>query len=282
MLDFGDIFGGRLDVARWRPVAGGDIARAFRVDTGTGPVFVKLLPTSAADRLTAEAEGLKTVAATATVRVPQVLAAGQNNDQAWLVLEWLELNARDGGSDARLGEALAALHRHTGENFGWRRDNFIGLTPQSNTETASWAEFFVQHRLVFQLELLARKHGGDWADRIAPAARVCERDFAGHRPEASLIHGDLWSGNAAALADGTPVIYDPAIHYADRECDLAMAALFGGFSPAFGDAYRSAWPLPAGVERRRDWYQLYHVLNHACLFGGGYVNDALRRIQALM
>lgn len=282
MLDFGEIFSGRLNIVRWRPVAGGDIARAFRVEAGDGTVFVKVMPATAYDRLTAEAEGLKAIAATATVRVPEVLGTGQNDDQAWLVLEWLDLDARDSGSERRLGEALAALHRHTDEIFGWPRDNFIGLTPQPNTETHDWAEFFVQYRLVFQLELLARKHGDDWAKRLHPAARACERDLAGHRPDPSPIHGDLWSGNAAALADGTPVIYDPAVHYADRECDLAMTALFGGFSSAFGEAYNNAWPLPAGIERRRHWYQLYHVLNHACLFGGSYLDDARRRLQVLI
>lgn len=266
----------------WQSVGGGDIARAFRVDTGDGPVFVKLLPAGTADRLTAEADGLRAIAATGTVRVPEVRDLGQNADQAWLVLEWLELSRRDETSDRRLGEQLAALHSAAGGTFGWPSDNFIGLTPQSNTETADWAGFFVQHRLVFQLELLARKEGGDWARTVEPAATACERDLAGHRPEPSLIHGDLWSGNAAALADGTPVIYDPAVHYADCECDLAMAALFGGFSAGFGKAYQATRPLPAGVERRAGWYQLYHVLNHASLFGGGYLGDARRRLQVLI
>lgn len=266
----------------WQPVAGGDIARAFRVETGDDPVFVKLLPAEIANRLTAEADGLKAIAATGTVRVPEVRDLGQNDDQAWLVLEWLEMGRRDGASDRRLGEQLAALHSTTGETFGWPQDNFIGLTPQSNTETADWTGFFVEHRLVFQLELLTRKDDGDWAQQVEPAAAACKRDLAGHDPEPSLIHGDLWSGNAAALADGTPVIYDPAVHYADRECDLAMAALFGGFSPGFREAYQAVWPLPAGVERRAAWYQLYHVLNHACLFGGSYLDDARRRLQVLI
>lgn len=252
------------------------------METGDGPVFVKLLPTETASHLAAEADGLKAIAATGTVRVPEVRDLGQNEDHAWLVLEWLEMSRRDRSSDHELGARLAGLHRHTAGTFGWCGDNFIGLTPQSNTETRDWAEFFVRHRLVFQLELLAWKDGGDWTRRVEPAARACERDLAGHRPEPSLIHGDLWSGNAAALADGTPVIYDPAVHYADRECDLAMADLFGGFSQDFREAYQTAWPLPAGVERRVVWYQLYHILNHACLFGGSYLDDARRRLQVLI
>ena len=267
----------------WRAGAGPKDGQALTIDVDASTTIESVQP-RLAERLGALV--LPKVDGAGAVRAPRVRDLGRNDDHAWLVLEWLELGRRDETSDRRLGEELAALHASTGESFGWPRDNFIGLTPQPNTETPDWAGFFVQERLVFQLELLARSignhRGGDWTRRVEPAATACERDLAGHHPEPSLIHGDLWSGNASALKDGTPVIYDPAVHYADRECDLAMAELFGGFSPGFREGYQSAWPLPAGFERRMAWYQLYHVLNHACLFGGGYLSDARCRLRSLV
>jgi fructosamine-3-kinase len=182
-----------------------------------------------------------------------------------------------------LGERLARLHRVTAPRFGWHRDNTIGATPQSNEWTGDWAAFVAGQRLGFQLDLVERHgHGGRLVDR---GRRLCElvSAFLGdHRPQASLLHGDLWGGNWAADAAGEPVIFDPAVYFGDREADLAMTRLFGGFGRSFYEAYQAGWPLEPGAAQRVVLYNLYHVLNHLNLFGGGYGAQAEEMIERLL
>jgi fructosamine-3-kinase len=164
--------------------------------------------------------------------------------------------------------------------FGWARDNFIGSSPQHNGWVDEWPRFFAERRLRPQLEALARR-----GDRLRHAESIPTRAEAlleSHRPDPCLVHGDLWSGNAALASDGRGVLIDPAVHRADREVDLAMARLFGGFPSAFYDGYQREWPLPAGHHRRVDLYNLYHLLNHANLFGGGYLAQAQAVIDDLL
>jgi len=231
----------------------------------------------------AEADGLREIAATDTVRVPHPICTGSDQSQAWIVLEYLPLVPATRAAMARLGERLAALHRVTRAHYGWTRDNTIGSTPQVNTPTADWIEFWRRHRLGFQLDLAARNgHAGALQRHGAELIERLPEFFADYRPAASLLHGDLWGGNASATADGTPVIFDPAVYYGDREADLAMTELFGSFPRNFYDAYTAAWPLDTGYRRRRDLYNLYHVLNHLNLFGGGYRAQAEGIIRALL
>ena len=267
-----------------RPVAGGDINRAFRAEDGDRRCFVKLNDESLGDMFQAEAQGLAELAAAGGPRVPHVLGWGTAEGQAYLVLEWLELVFVDAAVSARLGEALAALHGATAQAFGWHRDNTIGTTPQPNPRETDWAAFYARHRLGHQLDLLqGAAVGRDLVDRGRRLQDAVPALLAGHWPVPSLLHGDLWGGNAAALGDGTPVVFDPAVHYGDRECDLAMTELFGGFGPAFQAAYRDAWPLPEGYEAvRRDLYQLYHLLNHCNLFGAGYAASCRRVMDRLL
>jgi fructosamine-3-kinase len=175
------------------------------------------------------------------------------------------------------------MHRVAAARFGWHRDNTIGATPQRNDWTADWLEFFVRHRLGFQLDLAERSgHGGRW---IEQGRELCEHAgafFSGCAPQPSLLHGDLWGGNWAADASGAPVIFDPATYYGDREADLAMTHLFGGFGREFYAAYEAAWPLDHGANARRNLYNLYHVLNHLNLFGGGYRVQVERMIERLL
>jgi fructosamine-3-kinase len=253
-------------------VPGGDIADASVLSAADARVFVKTLPLEQAGLLSAEADGLAALAETGTVRTPRVIRRGMQDGFAWLALEYLELDQRSAASDERLGRELAALHRHTGDEFGWRRNNYIGRTPQSNTRVDDWTVFFAAHRLGPQFDRLRRNLPDQgWKDLKDAIVATWMDVSEGHEPAPSLIHGDLWRGNAAALGDGTPVVFDPAVHHADRECDLAMAHLFGGFDAAFYSAYESAWALPSGYEERRFFYKLYHMLNHANLFGGPYV-----------
>lgn len=253
--------------------------------------FRKTGPTGDLPRFTAELDGLAALRATGCVRVPAAIGAGGTADgQAWLELEYLDLAPLDHAAGAQLGEQLAALHRRTGQEqdaaYGWPRDNFIGATPQSNQTQRTWAGFFAAERLRPQLALAAsngmerplRDQGERLADNLGAF-------FLDYRPPPCLLHGDLWSGNAGQLQSGaeagTPVIFDPAVYRGDREADLAMAELFGGFPESFHAAYRAAWPLDPGYETRKTLYNLYHILNHYNLFGAGYLGQARRMIGKL-
>jgi len=245
--------------------------------------FVKRLPLGERWRLEAEADGLERMAATGAIRVPAVNRIGVQGSEAFLELEWFELHAADAASDARMGEALARLHAVTAPAFGLERDNAIGATPQPNAPSDDWAVFWRDRRLAFQLELAAENgYGGRLLDRGRRLLEAVPALFGSHRPRPSLLHGDLWGGNRAMLADGTPVTYDPAVYYGDREADIAMTRLFGGFGPRFYAAYDCAWPPDAGRAVRQDLYNLYHVLNHLNLFGGGYRAQAESMVERLL
>jgi fructosamine-3-kinase len=265
-----------------RPVGGGDISAAWRLETDDFPVFVKTGPVSSADMFTAEAEGLAELAAPRAIRVPRVLACGLEGATAFLAIEWLEFERPTRDTEARFGRQLAELHRTTRERHGWHRDNTIGLTPQHNDWCDDWVEFFGRQRLGFQLELAA---GNGFAGSLQErGARLLDRLptlFDGYDPVASLLHGDLWGGNWAC-ANGEPVIFDPAVYYGDRESDLAMTRLFGGFGTAFYEAYEASAPLAPGHQARCDLYQLYHVLNHLNLFGGSYLGRAQELMRKLL
>lgn len=265
-----------------RPVAGGDINEAWRLDTDTTPLFIKTGPASAYDMYVAEAAGLEEIDAAGAVRVPGVVAVGNTGRDAFLALEWLDIGRPTAASDRKLGARLAALHRETADRFGWQRDNTIGRTPQPNPWTDDWVEFFREHRLRFQLELAAK--AGHRGEIQSLGGRLCDElpsFFDGYDVIPSLLHGDLWGGNRAAVGDDEPVIFDPATYYGDRESDLAMTMLFGRFDAGFYDAYRNAWPLAAGYQRRVELYQLYHLLNHLNLFGRGYAGSVLSCLRSL-
>jgi fructosamine-3-kinase len=240
---------------------------------------------AAADRLPmleCEAEGLAELERAEAVRVPRVLALGVD-DQAFLALEWIEIGDSSAAAGARLGEQLARQHRTQAAQFGWSRDNTIGSTMQVNTWTNDWPTFFREHRLRFQLELAYRNgHAARLRERGERLLARVDRFFEDHRPAPSLLHGDLWGGNFAADVLGTPVIFDPAVYYGDRETDIAMTRLFGGFNSHFYAAYQATWPLPASARERVQLYNLYHVLNHVNLFGAGYLRQAEEIIDRLL
>jgi fructosamine-3-kinase len=272
----------RLDAASLRSVSGGSINAAARMDSDAGPVFLKTNRADGREMFAAEAEGLAELAAAGAVRVPRVYGTGVDEGRAWLLLEYLDLGPADTACRRRLGTALAALHRHTAERHGWHRDNTIGSTPQPNGPDDDWVRFLAEKRLGFQLDLAGRNGYGDSvaADGKALLTRLAGF-FTDYTPVPSLLHGDLWGGNFAA-AEGEPVIYDPAVYYGDRETDIAMTELFGGFGPDFHAAYEEAWPLDDGYALRRDLYQLYHVLNHLNLFGGAYLSQARALLRGLL
>jgi fructosamine-3-kinase len=244
---------------------------------------VKLAAASQLSMLAAEAEGLRELASADAIRVPRVLAVGAASGHAWLALEWLDFGTSSGSTQAALGRQLARQHRKQSDRFGWKMDNTIGSTPQPNAWAEDWPTFFRERRLRYQLDLARRNgHGGRLQDRGAELLDRIPAFFASHSPAPSLLHGDLWGGNAGADSSGAPVIFDPAVYYGDREADLAMTRLFGGFSNCFHDAYHNEWPLPDGAAERVDLYNLYHILNHLNLFGTSYLSQALGLIERLL
>jgi protein-ribulosamine 3-kinase len=251
------------------PVSGGCIHRCYRVLVAGSARFLKTNSTRHSDAFAAEADGLTALRA-AGLRAPEPLARGVAGGEAYLLLEFLEFEGR--GDFAALGRMLAQAHRKPGPGFGWARDNYIGATPQQNGWMDDWMEFWRERRLRPQLEL-ARQRGYALEE---PGLDVLRN----HRPQPSLLHGDLWSGNAGFTAEGA-VVFDPAVYYGDREADLAMTELFGGFPREFYRAYTQAFPLPEGYERRKHLYNLYHLLNHLNLFGSGYLGQVKATLSLL-
>jgi fructosamine-3-kinase len=272
------------------PVAGGCIHRSWCVRlAGGGRLFAKTNASASLPLLQAEAEGLRALGAWASppLRLPQPLALTVLEDQALLVLPWLEIAAAGDASPGwwQLGESLARLHRASargngGRGFGLERTNFIGLSPQHNGWCGDWAAFFRSARLEPQLAWAAA--AGRQFQGVDRLLQLLPHWLNRHGAEPVLVHGDLWSGNGAVLCSGEGALFDPACYWADREVDLAMAALFGGFPKAFFAGYGAHWPLPPGAAQRRSLYNLYHLLNHANLFGGSYWLQAQQSMDALL
>lgn len=265
-----------------RPVGGGDISSAWRIRAEDHAVFIKTGSASSLEMFLAEADGLKELAKARAVRVPKVLGCVCSGKESLLALEWIDFQPASESTEWMLGRNLANLHRHSADRFGWKRNNMIGSTLQRNAWSDDWVRFYKEHRLGFQLELAARNGFNGNLQKMG--ARLLDNIgyfFSDYWPEASLLHGDLWGGNWAA-ADSTPVIFDPAVYYGDRETDIAMTRLFGGFGAAFYEAYEETWPMAAGHVEREPLYQLYHVLNHLNIFGVAYRARAERLMRDLL
>ena len=286
MPDWQDIFAALredavsvADNASPRSVGGGDISAAWQIDTDDAAVFVKTGPGNSLDMFEAEAEGLRELRAVKAVRVPDVLACGVTADAAYRAIEWSEFDRPNSGTERLFGQQLAAMHRNCKKKFGWHRDNTIGKTPQHNQWSSDWVEFFRHQRLGFQLQLASSNgFGGELQSAGTELSENFALLFHDYQPAASILHGDLWGGNWAAT-NGQAVIFDPAVYYGDRESDIAMTKLFGGFGPEFYAAYQESWPMEPGYENRLKLYQLYHILNHLNLFGSAYLGRAMRLIR---
>lgn len=272
---------------RVQPLAASGFATTLRAQRGGEVFFVKALPAAEGERLRAEAEGLAALAATATIRVPRIADCGDAAGFTLLALEWLEFAAPDAHFGARFGERLAALHSAPPPlaGYGWPRANWLGGTRQEAATTAGvgtrdWIAFFCERRLRTLAQRLARERDARLLEAVEAAIAAAPRLFDDYAPRPSLIHGDLWSGNWGMLADGTPVIFDPAVSVSHAEAELAMMELFGAPPVGFFDAYRAHGRLHAGYARRRPLYQLYHLLNHVLLFGAGYTGAALACARA--
>jgi len=256
-----DLFQKQLGIRAASLVTGGCIHRCYRVSIQEKDLFLKCNSADYADAFAAEADGLAGLRE-AGYRAPEPQSHGTAAGRAYLLMEFLDLKGRV--DFPALGRMLAQAHRKPGPRFGWQRDNYIGATPQANGWSDNWAQFWRDRRMQPQLEL-ARKRGFSLPD-------ISTELLKGHRPQPSLLHGDLWSGNVSFMPGG-PVVFDPAIYYGDREADLAMTELFGGFPPEFYSSYQEAYPLDAGYEKRKHLYNLYHLLNHLNLFGRSYLGQ---------
>lgn len=274
--------GHEFQINKKESIGGGCIDPAWKVSNGAESYFVKTSHQGNAHSMfQAEAEGLKEMKA-ADMNTPGVIATGKENGFSWLVLEYLPMQSASKKAQEKLGNNLARMHRHCAAEHGWHINNRIGSTPQSNRQHKNWLDFYREERLLPQLKMLERSTPElSLMKHATPLLENLGELFSGYRPKPSLLHGDLWSGNHAMTDNEQPVIFDPACYYGDRETDIAMTELFGGFSPAFYEAYQAEWPLDPGYSRRKTLYNLYHILNHANIFGGGYGMQARRMIDEL-
>ncbi|GAB4450307.1 MAG: fructosamine kinase family protein [Anaerolineae bacterium] len=265
------------------PVGGGSISSAAHVTLADGRELLLKWRRSHSGMFTVERRGLALLHQADALRVPRVLAQRETSGDmpGFIALEWLGRGRGNRDIDAALGRGLAELHRATGPHYGLDHDNYIGANPQPNAPAENWVDFFREQRLGYQMELLGQ-NGYLGSGRRQKLEKLLARlgDWLPPRPEASLLHGDLWGGNWLVTSAGEPALIDPAVYYGHREAELAFTELFGGFSAAFYDAYNAAWPLDSGYSQRKELYNLYHLLNHLNLFGEGYggsVDSVLRR-----
>lgn len=261
---------------------GGSINNAFILNSDDDQqYFIKTNRSGCQRMFEAEIKGLTAMASSNTLKVPKPLCFGDDGSQSYIVMECLEINGS--ANQADLGAQLASMHKSVVGQFGWEIDNTIGSTLQPNAWQANWLEFWRENRLGFQLSLAAKNgYGGELqtlGERLLSDMQVL---FDDRIVVASMLHGDLWCGNVAGLSDGTPVVYDPAFYYGDRETDLAMTYVFGGFESDFYASYQNAYPLDDGFAVRKTFYNIYHILNHMNLFGGGYRGQAIHMMKQVL
>lgn len=305
-----EVTGDKFAIDNRRSVSGGCINQGYAISSSSRAYFAKINQASQVAMFEAEALGLQQMRETQTIRVPEPICWGTEGNWAYIVLEWLDLGSRGGDlAWAEMGRKLAAMHKYTPPNppllrggeepnstllrggekvdsallkggVGWDINNTIGSTMQINNWTGNWAEFWVEHRIGYQLKL-AKSRGGHFPQGERLLELIPEL-LAGYEPKSSLVHGDLWGGNAGVTSAGEPVIFDPATYFGDREVDIAMTELFGGFPAEFYRGYNQVWPLDSGYEKRKTLYNLYHILNHFNLFGGSYASQANQMINRIL
>jgi protein-ribulosamine 3-kinase len=261
-------------------IGGGCINQTSKIKAVDGrEFFVKQNDLSFLTFFQAEAKALLELSETGTIRVPKVITYGRTDSNSFLVLEYIQEGSSSGSSQKALGRQLAELHQIKQPYFGWTMDNCIGATPQPNPRSENWINFYRDSRLLHQFKLAKSKGKSfEHSERLLESIEYLFEDYS---PHPSLLHGDLWGGNASCDTSGTPFIFDPATYYGDRETDLAFTYMFGGFSSSFYQSYQETYPLDDGFGRRKILYNLYHELNHYNLFGGGYAGSAQSSIHNL-
>lgn len=273
--------GKATQITKSTPVGGGCINLATRYDTDVGPFFVKTNRSIGPAMFEGEALGLRLMYETNTIHVPKPFKVGSlPRGGSYIIMEFVEFGASRSGQPA-LGRKLAEMHKagRSDKGFGFEVDNTIGSTPQINTWTSDWIEFYAKHRLGYQLKL-ARDQYGDSSiyEKGLKLAMNLAPLFENVLIEPCLLHGDLWSGNVAYDKNGEPVILDPACYYGHNEAEFGMSWC-AGFGSSFYNSYFEVMPKQPGFEKRRDLYMLYHYLNHYNLFGSSYRSSALSIIE---
>ncbi|WP_286266898.1 fructosamine kinase family protein [Thalassotalea atypica] len=261
-------------------ITGGDINLSYSLTNSTQQFFVKINDKQNLSLFEAEAFALQQINAQSPFHSPMPICYGETLDKSFLVLEMLDLISANNEQWFELGQQLAIMHKQSQHGqFGWDEDNYIGSNLQPNAWSSNWSVFFAEQRIAWQLQLLSEKsiRLGD----IEHISQMCHDGLQHHRVSPCLIHGDLWQGNVGFTNSG-PTIFDPASYYGDREADIAMTELFGQFPAAFYQGYEEQYPLPKHYEQRKQIYNFYHVLNHANLFGGVYIEQAKAIMQRIL
>jgi fructosamine-3-kinase len=261
-------------------IDGGDVNESYHIRDGSLSFFVKTNTREFLPMFVSESDGLEALAKSNSLTVPNTITMGTTKNHSYLVLEYLPLMPLDEKSNYDLGVGLANQHRWGEQKeYGFDLDNYIGFALQPNGWHKKWARFFAEQRIGWQLQLLQEK--GIVLVDIDEFVALIFNQLSGHNPKPALLHGDLWSGNVSRVGHGA-VVYDPACYWGDRECDIAMTELFGGFDESFYRGYQSGYPLDEGYENRKEIYNLYHILNHCNAFGGHYLEEAQQRITTLL
>ncbi len=262
-------FGRSFEITRLSPVSGGCISNAFRVEAGNDVFFLKTNDPTKLDMFEKEAKGLVLLGANTSLRVPNVISTGRSDGSAYILMEWIASGARKKDFFYSFGESLAEMHNCTSGKYGLDHDNYIGALPQYNDQKSDWLDFFISQRLQKQIEMSDLEEGViNKFERLYDKLPALLVDYGD-----SLLHGDLWSGNFMVSESGHAALIDPAIYYGNREAELAFTQMFGGFDSEFYKAYFSSSNLEPGFADRAELYNLYPLLVHYNLFGGGYLNS---------
>jgi len=269
-----------IPILKYEPLSGGDISNAYLLHTSHKRYFLKTNASPQASTMfQVEKKGLAEIASTKTIATPKVFLCGQAEQVAYLLMEYIEPKRPDQNDFEQLGRDLARLHSVSSNHFGWSRDNFIGSLPQSNQVHNNWNSFYVEERLLPQLQL-AQQQSLLTQKEVPTKATILAKGASLFKNISSvLLHGDLWSGNFLIASNGTPYLIDPAVYYGHAEVDIAMTRLFGGFDSAFYQSYYDVHPLKEGAKQRQDWYQLYYLLVHLNLFGTSYYTAVSRILK---
>lgn len=265
------------------PVSGGRINQTWKVidSNNIKAWFIKENKASLVNMFEAEAFGLKEIQRSNKIRTPSPICYGSTEAYSYLVLEYIPMSGAINQNET--GKLLARMHKVTHNKYGWENNNTIGSTPQYNQQHTQWPSFWKEQRLLYQLKLVHKKGYPDKDyEKGLKLADNLSLFFDTYHPLPSLLHGDLWGGNCATDSENNPVIFDPAVYYGDRETDIAMTELFGGFNGEFYSAYNSEFPLDKGYKTRKTLYNLYHILNHYNLFGESYASQATSMTEQLL
>ena len=254
--------------------SGGCINSTGKLETSAGTYFIKWNNSNDFPGMfEKEMEGLFLLESKKVIRIPVPINTGNSENQSYIIMEWIDNSTRNSDYWEKLGEQLAALHRHTNEKYGLDHDNYIGSLPQVNSFTENWIDFFIENRLEVQIRKAFE------LGKVSNSQVHSFRQLYNQLPELlaneppSLLHGDLWSGNLMTDDKGQPALIDPAVYYGNREVEIAFTRLFGGFDNKFYTTYNAVWPLSPGFDARQDIYNLYPLLVHVNLFGGGYLSQ---------